>query len=239
MGYQYLEASLRTKSVKTYHVVVCELADVTRLDTKVLERLGVLIDDLVNVLHLDLLFRDNWPPQQLVQDDSNRLQDLPGHVDVLALVEDFSVDHLGNLGSRVFLGAVQLVGLRSRVVVVEHQFKSMADIDRVDGPVPLLHVVRCEEVGDASELQKKVVFETECWCGPHNGRFRVDAPDNLLTTTLGPEESYVRVGIGIVGRYMNEAIDVVFGHSLGDSCRAVNVHVLQREVPYAIVSTHQ
>lgn len=54
----------------------------------------------------------------------------------------------------------------------------------MDGPVALLHVVRCEEVGHASELVEEVVLETEHGRRADNGGFGIDVADNLLTPGL-------------------------------------------------------
>lgn len=87
------------EEIGTYHVLVCEFADLTRLDSEVLERLGLLINHLINVLHLDLLCRQHRPPEKLVEDPGSGLENLPRDVDVSSLGEDFLVDHLGDLGS--------------------------------------------------------------------------------------------------------------------------------------------
>jgi hypothetical protein len=54
----------------------------------------------------------------------------------------------------------------------------------VDGPEALLHAVGSEDVGEASELVKKVVLESEHRGGANNGRLRVDVADNFLTPGL-------------------------------------------------------
>lgn len=93
-----------------YEVVVCELGNVTRLDIQILECLGLGIDDLVQVLALDKILREGVPPEQLVHDLGDRLQDGLGDVDVGSLLEDFLVNHGSNLSHGVLLGAVKLKG---------------------------------------------------------------------------------------------------------------------------------
>lgn len=117
------------EEIETYHILVCEFADLAGLDTEVLERLSLLIDYLINVLHLDLLCRQHWPPEKLVENPGSRLEDLPRNVDVSPLGENLLVDHLGDLGSGVLLGSVQLIDLRGSGVVVKHQLKSVTNVD--------------------------------------------------------------------------------------------------------------
>lgn len=54
----------------------------------------------------------------------------------------------------------------------------------VDGPELLLHVVGGEEVGDAGELEEKVVLETKDGGRSDEGGLREDFPSNLLTASL-------------------------------------------------------
>lgn len=51
-------------------------------------------------------------------------------------------------------------------------------------PVPLLHVVCCEEIGDAGELQQQVVLEAEHGRRPDNGGFGEDVPRHLFAIAL-------------------------------------------------------
>jgi hypothetical protein len=101
----------------------------------------------------------------------------------------------------------------------------------VNGPVSLLHVVGGQEIGDASKFVKKVVLESEHWRRADNGSFRKDLTNNTLAPTLGLEELRGRVLGGIVGRNMDESVNVVFGNCLGDTFRTVHVDVLVGEVP--------
>ena len=101
----------------------------------------------------------------------------------------------------------------------------------MNGPVFLLHVVGGQEIGDASKFVKEVVLESEHWCGTDNGCLRENLTDNTLAPTLGLEEFRGRVLGGIVGRNMDESVNVVLGDSLGDTLRTVNVDVLVGEVP--------
>jgi len=184
--------------------VVCEGADITSLDAKVLEGLGGLINELVVELPLNLVGRHDGPPQRLVDKSGNRLENLLGHVDVPALLHDFPVDHLGDLGSRVLLGAVELIRLRGSAVVQANLLERLTNIDNlqscqinpavhrlvieqayVDRAVPLLHVVGSQDVDDAGKLEEKVVLEAEHGGGPDDGGLGEDAADSLLAAGLG------------------------------------------------------
>lgn len=104
-------------------------AELDRLNVEVLERLGVGVDHLVDELTLHLVGGDGGPPEELVQVVRQRLEDGLGHVDVTAVLDDFAVDQLGNLGGGVVLGAVQLEGLTDGAVVVQHALQSSTDIN--------------------------------------------------------------------------------------------------------------
>lgn len=101
---------------------------INRLNAQVLEGLSIRVDHLVNELPLNLVRRDNGPPEQLVQVVRNRLQDRLGNVDVTAVLDDFTVNQLGNFGSRVVLGTVKFESLTSSGVIVKHTLQSIANI---------------------------------------------------------------------------------------------------------------
>lgn len=101
----------------------------------------------------------------------------------------------------------------------------------MNGPVLFLHVIGGQEIGDASKFVKKVVLESEHWCRADNGCFGKDLTNNTLAPTLGLEEFRGRVLGGIVGRNVDESVNVVFGDCLGDTFRTVNVDVLVGKVP--------
>lgn len=109
--------------------MVCELANVTWLNSEILEGLRLLVDYLVNVLHLDLFSGHPRPPKHLIEELCSGLEELPGHVDVSSLREDFLVDKFRNLRRGVLLGSVELKGLCRGVVVVKHQLEGMADVN--------------------------------------------------------------------------------------------------------------
>lgn len=112
--------------------MVGEIGDICRLDAEVLEGLGRRIDDLVVELTLNLIGRHDGPPEGLVHNTSNRLENPLGHIDVAPLLVDFAVNHLGDLSGRVGLGAVKFKGLGSSVIVEEHLFKSLANVDHLE-----------------------------------------------------------------------------------------------------------
>lgn len=111
--------------------MVGEVGDICRLEAEVLEGLGLRIDDLVVELTLNLIGRHDGPPKGLVQDTGDRLEDLLGHIHVAPPLVDFAVNHLGDLSGSVGLGTVELKSLRSSVVVPEHLFKSLANINHL------------------------------------------------------------------------------------------------------------
>lgn len=98
-------------------------------------------------------------------------------------------------------------------------------------PVFLLHVVGSQEIGDASKLVKEVVLKSEHWCGTDNSCLGEDLTNNTLAPALGLKELRRGVLGGIVGRNVDESVNVVFGDCLGDTLRTVNVDVLVGEVP--------
>ncbi len=57
----------------------------------------------------------------------------------------------------------------------------------VDGPKPLLHVVRCEEVHDTGELEEQVVLKAKDGRRPHNRGLGEDVPRHTLTNALRGE----------------------------------------------------
>lgn len=104
----------------------------------------------------------------------------------------------------------------------------------MNGPESLLHVVGGQEVGDASKFVKQVVLESEHWRRANNGCLGEDITNDTLTPALGLEEFRWRVLGGIVGRNVDESVNVVFSNRLGDTLRTVNVDVLVSEVPVQV-----
>lgn len=171
------------------------------LHAQVLEGLGIRVDDLVEELALHLIGGQGVPPQELVDVVGEGLEEGLGDVNVTALLDDFTVDQLGDLGGGVVLGAVQLEGLTGGAVVVQHALQSGTDINGLDrvssmqlvhpgrttyvnGPVALLHVVGGEDVAHLGQLVEEVVLETEHWCRSHDCGLGVDLADDLLTPCL-------------------------------------------------------
>lgn len=114
---------------RTYQVVVGQVGQLIRLNAQVLEGLGSRVDLLVHELPLHLVGGHGGPPDELVQVVGQGLQGALGDVDVAAVLDDFAVDQLGNLGGRVVLGAVKLIGLTGGRVVVEHELEGSTDVD--------------------------------------------------------------------------------------------------------------
>lgn len=109
--------------------MVGEVGDVNGLHAEILECLGLRVDDLVHELTLNLISGQGVPPQGLVQDTSDGLENSLGNVDVSALLEDFLVHKLSNLSHAVLLGSVQFVGLASGGVVVKQLLESGTNVD--------------------------------------------------------------------------------------------------------------
>ena len=54
----------------------------------------------------------------------------------------------------------------------------------MDWPIPLLHIVRGENVDHAGKLEKEIVLETEHGSGSDNSSLGEDAPDCLFSSAL-------------------------------------------------------
>lgn len=227
---------------KTYQVVEGVFGDISNLvHAHILESLGLGINHLIVVLTLHLISRHGVPPKSPVDVVSQGLENGLGHVDAAAVLDDLTVDKLGNFSGRVVLGAVELEGLPNGAVIMEHLLQRTGDVNcldlllglfwtagsctHVNWPVSLLQVVRNEQRARTGELVKETVLETEHRSGSHNGRFGVDGTDNLLTPSLCGEELGRRVAVGIVGGNMDESVDIVLGDGLGDALGTVNVDV--------------
>lgn len=103
-------------------------------------------------------------------------------------LEDFALDELLDLGHRVLLGAVELVGLASGAVVLQHLLKCGTDVNGMDRVEALLHVVGCEHVGGLGNAVEKTVFEAEHGSRANDCRLGEDVADSLLTLGLGTIE---------------------------------------------------
>ena len=101
--------------------------------TQVLEGLGCRVNHLVNELALHLVGGQGVPPQELVDVVGVGLEEGLRDVDVTALLDDFTVDQLGDFGGGVVLGAVQLEGLSGSAVIVQHSLQSGTDINGLEG----------------------------------------------------------------------------------------------------------
>lgn len=95
-----------------------KVADLSRLDSKILECLRIRVDLLVNELPLHLIGTDGGPPEELVEIIGHWLQQGLGNVDVTAVLDDLTVNKLGNLRGGVVLRAVELKSLPSSSVIV-------------------------------------------------------------------------------------------------------------------------
>ena len=103
--------------------------EISRFNSQVLEGLRGRVDLLVNEFPFNFISRCDGPPEESVQPVSSRLHDSFWNVDVSALLDDFTVNKLGNLLGRVVLGTVELEGLGSGPFFHEHNFKSPTNIN--------------------------------------------------------------------------------------------------------------
>ena len=123
---------MHNDSEVAYQVVEGQVGQIGQIglrNAEVLEGLRCGVDHLVDELTLNLIGRHGVPPEELVEVVSQGLQDGLGEVDVAALLDDFTVNQLGDLRSRVVLGTVQLVSLTGGGVVVQHSLKTLTNVD--------------------------------------------------------------------------------------------------------------
>lgn len=207
------------------------LADVLRLHAQILERLGLGVNDLVVHFTVQLLRRHRLPVEELVEDLVDRLQDMRRDVDVSALLEDFAINKSGNFSRRVVLGAIKLIRLASRGIIEANDFKSATDVNHMDRPETLLHVVDREQVGEGSKLKKQVIFKAKRRRRTHNGRLGEDLANDSFTAALGLKELTLRLGIGIVRRDVHKPVNIVLGDSIRDALSALDMNVFEGKVP--------
>ena len=125
---------MHNDSEVAYQVVEGQVGQIGQIglrNAEVLEGLRCGVDHLVDELTLNLIGGHGVPPEELVEVVSQGLQDGLGEVDVAALLDDFTVNQLGDLRSRVVLRTVQLVSLTGGGVVVQHSLKTLTNVDRL------------------------------------------------------------------------------------------------------------
>lgn len=126
--------------------MVCEVCNVRRLNIEVFEGLRRWVDDLVVEFALNLISRHGVPPQETVQQASQRLENSLGHIDVATLLVDFPVNHDSNFCQAILFGSVKLKGLTRGRVIVKHLLESRANIDGLES------LVACQITFEMSEL---------------------------------------------------------------------------------------
>lgn len=77
---------------------------------------------------------------------------------------------------------------------------------------------------------QQCVFETEHRRRTDNGCLRVDGACDLLANALRAVEFGRRVGVGVVGRDVDVAVDIVLGDGLDDAFGTFDVYVCEGEV---------
>ena len=109
-----------------------QVAKLSRLDSKVLECLCLFVNDLVNEFSFNLISGHSVPPEELVEVVGHWFQQALGNIDMTAMFDDFLVYEFGDLGSGVVLWTVQFIGLRSGIVVLEHDLQGPTDINGLE-----------------------------------------------------------------------------------------------------------
>lgn len=112
--------------------MVCQITQLGRLDAQILERLGSLLNRLVERFLFELVGRHDGPPDDFVEVVEDRFEEGFGQVDVSSFFEDFPVDELGDLGHGVIRWTVEFEGLADRGVVVADFLESFTDIDGLE-----------------------------------------------------------------------------------------------------------
>jgi len=121
---------VRTRPV-VLQIVERQVRQLCWLYPQILESLRILVDHLIYTFLLCLVCRYRLPKEELVRVVCSELEDGLGHVDVPALLDDFSVDKLGDLGHGVVCGAVEFECLASGGVVIADFLESFAYVDRL------------------------------------------------------------------------------------------------------------
>lgn len=224
---------------KPYQIVESQVSKVSWLNAKVLEGLRIWIDDLIQELTLDLVTGKDWPPESLVKEGGSWLKDGLWHVDVSAVLVDFLVNQLSDLSCGVVLWAVKLVCLGGSAVILNHLLQSSSDINGVNWPVTLLHVVGSKEVGDTSQLVEETILETEHWCWSDDGSLWVDGANDLLSSRLGSVELRWGVWVRVVAGDVDETVDIVLGDSISDSLCSLDIDILKIKVLRWVVTANQ
>lgn len=178
-----------------------QAAELGWLNSKVAESLRRWINLLVDKFALDFVGGQDRPPESLVQDLGNWLNDLFRNIDVSAVLDDLLVYKLGNFSCRIILWTVEFKGLRCGAVILKHLLKSLTDVDclqepsevngksranetYMNGPVSFLHPVGCDQVSYTRKFVEKMIFESEQRRWPYDRSFWENAADNSFTTGL-------------------------------------------------------
>lgn len=99
------------------------------------------------------------------------------------------------------------------------------------GPESFLQMIGREEVRHARKLIQKPIFEAEHGRRTDYGRLGKDTADDLLPTGLGAKEFRGRILACVVGRDVDETVNIIFGNSFGDAFSSLDMNILKREVP--------
>ena len=95
-----------------------QVAEFGRLDTQVLERLRLRINDLIKAFSLHFVRGDHGPPDGLVDEVGERLVDPLGQVDMSPMTESLALNKFFDFGHGIILRPVEFEGLGCSVVVV-------------------------------------------------------------------------------------------------------------------------
>ena len=107
-------------------------AELCRLDPKVFKSLCLWINLLINELSLNIIGRQYWPPESLVEQAGGWFEDGLGNIDVTTLLDNFFVYQLGKFCCLVVLWTVQLVSLFGSAVILKHFLQCLTNIDGLE-----------------------------------------------------------------------------------------------------------
>jgi hypothetical protein len=115
--------------------VECQAAGISWLDIEVLEGFRCRVNLLINKFSFDFVGRGDRPPECLVEDAGHWLEDELRDIDMSAMLDNFPIHQLSNLCCGIILWAVEFVGLRGGIIILEHFFKALAHVDYLERSV--------------------------------------------------------------------------------------------------------
>ena len=95
----------------------------------------------------------------------------------------------------------------------------------MDRPKTLLQVICSEQICNTSQFMQQSILETKHRRRSHDCCLWKDVARRFLCARFGSEKLRRRVFVDIVGRYMDEAIDIVFSHGLRYTLRTLHMDI--------------